>query len=245
MKTNLKSIGLVILFVAAAFVFGGLAMNYVVMPLIVHQRVSVIVPDVRGMSEQQARGQVERVSLEFRIDRGQHNTEIPEGYVISQRPRPNDTVKSGRAMSVVISLGPKTQRVPDLKDMSLRQGRLLLDRQKLAMGNVSRVLREGESRETVLSCSPGPGIEVAEGTEIDLLVVAGGRPRRYVMPDLSGQDLLFIREKLEKSGFRIRNVTYERKMGTYPNTVIDQVPKPGVMIREGDSIELVAAGSGR
>lgn len=244
MKLKLKSIGLVILFVVGAFVFGGLAMNYIVMPLVVHQRVSVIVPDVRGMSEQQARGQVERVSLAFRVDRGQHNTEIPEGYVISQRPRPNDTVKSGRVMTVVISLGPKTQRVPDLKEMSLRQGRLLLDRQKLAIGNVSRVLREGDARETVLSSSPGPGIEVAEGTEVDLLVVVGGRPRRYMMPDLSGQDLLFIRAKLEKSGFRIRNVRYERRLGVYPNTVVDQVPKPGAMIREGDSIELVAAGSG-
>ncbi len=63
------------------------------------------------------------------------------------------------------------------------------------------------------------------------------------MPDLAGQDLLFIREKLESSGFRVRNVRYEPRRDAYPNTIVDQTPKPGVMIREGDSIELVAAGS--
>jgi hypothetical protein len=105
------------------------------------------------------------------------------------------------------------------------------------------VLRESGSKETVLACSPGTGREVAEGAEVDLLVGVGGRPKRFLMPNLEGQDLLFIREKLEGRGFRIRNVRYETRADVYPNTIIDQDPKPGLMIREGDSIELVAAGT--
>ncbi|MDH3217242.1 MAG: PASTA domain-containing protein, partial [Candidatus Krumholzibacteria bacterium] len=151
--------------------------------------------------------------------------------------------KQGRTVSVTLSLGPRTQRVPELKDLSLRQGRLLLRRQKLQTGRIARVLHGGASRETVLGCSPGVGSEVEEGAEIDLLVGVGGRPKRFLMPDLDGQDLLFIREKLERRGFRISNVRYESRSDVYPNTVIGQAPKPGVMIREGDSIELVAAGS--
>jgi serine/threonine-protein kinase len=239
---NIRSTGLTILFIAAVFVLGALLMNFVVMPLVIHQRNSVIVPDVRGMSEQQAKRFLERVALDVRIRR-QHETDIPEGYVVSQRPRPNDTVKQGRAVSLTLSLGAKTQRVPDLKDLSLRQGRLLLDRQKLATGRVARVLHEGASRETVVACSPGTGEEVEEGSEIALLVGVGGRPRRFLMPDLRGQDLLFIREKLEKWGFRVSNVRYESRRDVYPNTIIDQAPMSGVMIREGDSIELVAAGT--
>jgi serine/threonine-protein kinase len=211
--------------------------------MLIHQRNSVIVPDVRGMSEQQAKRFLERVALDVEVDRRQHEAELPEGYIVSQRPRPNETVKQGRTISVTVSLGPKTQRVPDLKDLSLRQGRLLLSRHKLQTGRVARVLREGDSRETVVSCSPSAGEEVEEGTEINLLVGVGGRPNRYMMPDLEGQDLLFIREKLEKQGFRVSNVRYESRRDVYPNTIIDQTPAPGVMIREGDSVELVAAGT--
>jgi beta-lactam-binding protein with PASTA domain len=240
---NMKSVGLTVVFIVGVFVVGAILMNSVVMPLLIHQRNSVIVPDVRGMSEQQATRFLETVALNVRIDRRQHETEIPEGYVVAQRPRPNETVKQGRTISVTVSLGPKTQRVPDLKDLSLRQGRLLLTRHKLQTGRVARVLHEGDTRETVVACSPSAGEEVEEGADIDLLVGVGGRPKRYMMPNLEGQDLLFIREKLEKRGFRISNVRYESRRDVYPNTIIDQTPAPGAMIREGDSVELVAAGT--
>jgi beta-lactam-binding protein with PASTA domain len=243
MNMNLRSAGLTVLLTAVVFVVGALLMNFVVMPILINQHNSVIVPDVRGMSEQQATQFLEKVALKIRVDRRQHATDVPEGYVVSQRPRPNDTVKQGRTISLILSLGPKTQRVPELKDLSLRQSRLMLSRQKLNTGRVARVMREGESRETVLSCSPAPGEQVEEGAEIDLLVGVGGRPRRYMMPDLAGQDLLFIKEKLQRRGFRVSNVRYESRRDVYPNTIIDQAPAPGVMIREGDSIELVAAGT--
>lgn len=240
---KIRSIVLGVVFTIAVFVVGALLMNFVIMPMVIHQHNSVIVPDIRGMSEQQAAKVVGDLSLELRVDRSQFDAEVPEGYVISQRPRPNDTVKQGRTLSVTLSLGQKTQRVPDLKEMSMRQGRLMLTRQNLATGRVARVMREGESREVVVACSPGAGNEVAEGAEVDLLVGVGGRPRRFLMPDLEGQDLLFIKEKLEGLGFRIRNVRYEARNDVYPNTIIGQDPRPGLMIREGDSIELVAAGT--
>ena len=226
---------------------GALLMNFVVMPAIIHQRASVFVPDIRGMSEQQATHALDQLELTMRVDRTQHDDEVPLGYVITQRPRPNEIVKEGRTVGVAMSLGPKTQRVPELKNASLRQGSLTLTRQKLQTGRVARVLRESgnkdSTRETVVASAPGPGREVSEGTAVDLLVTVGGRPKRFFMPDLAGQDLLFIREKLEKIGFRVSNVRYEKTDGVYPNTIVDQNPKPGSMIRQGDSIELVAAGT--
>lgn len=241
---KIKSFGITTLIVVGVFVLGIVLMNFVVMPLLIHQRNTVIVPDVRKMSEQQAEKFLERVSLSMQIERSQHDSEMPEGYVISQRPRAHDSVKEGRTVSVVLSLGPRTQRVPDIKGLSLRQGRLLLTRQKLNPGRIVRILEESEIRERVIASSPGAGQEVEEGGEVDILVSVGGRPNRYFMPDLEGQDLLFIKDKLRTLGFRVSNVRYESHNDAYPNTIIDQFPKPGVMIREGDSIELVAAGSG-
>jgi serine/threonine-protein kinase len=240
---NLRSTGMAIGITVGAFVVGALLMNFVVMPLVIHQRGSVIVPDVRGMSEQQATQLLERLALEVRVERRQHESEIPEGYVVSQRPRPNDTVKERRTIALTLSLGATTQRVPDLKDLSLRQGRLVLGQHKLQTGRIARVLHEGDARETVLACSPGSGEQVAEGAEVNLLVGVGGQPSRYLMPDLEGQDLLFIRGKLEKLGFRIGNVRYEPRRDVYPNTIVGQAPPAGVMIRQGDSIELVASGT--
>jgi beta-lactam-binding protein with PASTA domain len=95
----------------------------------------------------------------------------------------------------------------------------------------------------VLATTPGGGQDLVEGSSVDVVVAVGGQKREYLMPDLTGEDLLFIREKLRSMGFRIGGVRYESRNGVFPNTVIGQAPRAGSLIREGDSIELVAASS--
>ncbi len=225
------------------FVLGVLLFNFVLMPMLVHQRASVIVPDVRSQSEEEAANTLEKLSLKLRVNRSENHTEIPDGYVISQSPRVNETIKEGRTVSVVLSLGTRTQSVPELKGMSLRQTRNVLHRSNLRVGRVARVFSGGEPREEVVASNPPVGEEVTEGSSIDLVVTVGGQKPRFAMPDLAGQDLLFIREKLRDLGFRVSAVRYESREGVFPNTVIGQMPGPGALIREGDSIELVAASS--
>ncbi len=240
---TVRSLSFGVLVSLGAFLLGVLAFNFLIMPLLIHQRNAVLVPDLTGMSEKQARRFTERVSLKFRIAREIHSGDVPEGYVISQSPRPNDSIKEGRTVTVTLSLGPRKYRVPELKGLSLRQSRILLKRQGLRSGRVAKVLQIGDPGERVLASSPDAGREITEGEAVDLLVAVGGKEKRYLMPSLIGQDLLFIREKLQRLGFRVSSVRYEYQAGTYPNTVIGQNPKPGALIREGASIELVAAGS--
>jgi beta-lactam-binding protein with PASTA domain len=223
------------------FVLGVLLFNYVAMPLFIHQYHTVLVPDLTGMSEKQAARVLNMRSLDMNVIRKEYSDEIPEGYVISQNPRVDENVKEGRTISVVLSLGAKMQRVPDLTGLSLRQSRIVLKRNQLQIGRVAKRLLEGDSREVVVGSSPGPGRELIEGKNVDVLVTVGGLKRCFLMPDLSGQDLLFISEKLEKMGFRVPAARYEYRQGAFPNKIIDQSPKPGAQIREGDSIELVAA----
>ena len=228
---------------AGIFVLGILLFNFVVMPMLTHQRESVIVPDIRNVSEAQARNEIEGLGLNIRVQRSENHPEIPEGFVIEQRPVPNENIKEGRTIEVVLSLGARTQVVPDLKGMSLRQGRILLVRNNLRVGRVARVHTVGGARETVLATTPGGGEELVEGATIDVVVAVGGQKQRFLMPDLTGEDLLFIREKLRSMGFRISGVRYESRGDVFPNTVIGKAPRAGSQIREGDSIELVAASS--
>ncbi len=240
---KVRSLGFGIIAAVTAFILGVVGFNFVVMPMLVHQRSAVLVPDLRGMSEKQARKFADRVSLNFQVSRETNNPAVPAGYVISQTPRPNESIKEGRTVAVVVSLGPNRKQVPDLDGLSLRQSRILLTRHGLRVGRVSRVRRVSDVQETVIASIPGPGRELPEGSAVDLLVAVGGDKNRYLVPDLIGQDLLFIKEKLQNRGFRVSSVRYEHRPGIYPNTVIGQKPPPGTLIREGDSIELVAAGT--
>lgn len=240
---NLRAVGVTLISLSAIFVVGVLLFNFVLMPMLIHQRGTVIVPDLRNISETQATITLEKLALNLRVERAENNALIPEGHIISQSPRPNENIKEGRTVEVVLSLGARTQRIPELKGLSLRQTRITLKRHNLRLGRVARVLAVGEARETVLATTPPVGEEVVEGDAVDVVVAVGGQKERYMMPDLRGQDLLFIREKLRDMGFRVSGVRYESHKGVFPNTIVDQSPKPGTLIKEGDSIELVAASS--
>jgi len=240
---KLKSLGITVASLVGVFVLGILLFNFVIMPTLIHQRDSVIVPDLQNMSEAQADRELGRVALNMRVSRSEHHHEVPEGFVIQQQPRPNESIKEGRTVEVVLSLGARTQVVPELKGMSLRQGRILLGRHNLSVGRVARVHTVGDARETVLSTNPQVGDELVEGSPVDIVVAVGGQKQQYLMPDLGGEDLLFIRERLRDMGFRISGVRYETRPNVFPNTIVGQSPAPGALIRQGDSIELVAASS--
>jgi len=232
-----------IVILGGLFLAGVLVFNYIVMPSLVHQRGAVIVPDLRNASEAEATQSLSRLGLSMRIERSEYDTQVPAGFIVSQSPRASDSLKPGRSVAVVVSLGTRVRLVPEIRGMTLRQSRSVLEHSGLEVGRVARVLHTGDGRERVVATRPPVGDEVREGESIDMVISAPGAANTYLMPDLSAQDLFFVREHLEGLGFRIASVRYEPREGVFPNTIIDQRPRAGDRIREGESIELVASSS--
>lgn len=230
-----------VLVIGGLFTAGILAFNFIVMPMLVHQRGAVIVPDLRNVSETQATESLSRLGLKVKVGRSEHDPQVPKGYVVSQQPRANESLKEGRTVVVVTSLGPRTERVPDVTKQTLRQARGVIEHAGLVVGRISRVKRAGEERDAVIATNPPAGEELREGEAVDLVVAVAGAGTSYLMPDLTKQDLFFVRERLERLGFRVASVRYEAQEGVFPNTIVDQQPKPGARIREGESVELVAS----
>jgi len=225
------------------FLAGVLVFNYIVMPMLVHQRGAVIVPDLRNSTEKEATQVLSRLGLILRVERSENDPQIPAGFIVSQSPRANDNLKPGRSVSVVVSLGARTRVVPELRGMTARQSRSVIEHAGLTVGRVARVVHAGSERERVVATRPAVGDQVREGEPVDVVISTPGAGRTFLMPDLAGEDLLFVRERLERLGFRIASVRYEASEGAAPNTIIDQRPRVGARIREGESIELVASSS--
>lgn len=230
--------------ILAGLFFAGIFMfNKVLMPALVKQGAVIIVPDLRNSSEKEARDALGKLGLAMRVERSDYDTQVPVGFVVSQQPEANENLKPGRSVGVVLSLGTRVRMVPDLRGMSARQARNLLQTNGLDVGRVARVQHIGDAREHVVATSPPVGDEVHEGEKVDIVISVPGGANVFLMPDLTQQDLFFVRQKLEKMGFRVASVRYEDRDGVYPNTVVDQTPEPGEQIREGESIELVASSS--
>jgi len=232
-----------ILILAGLFAAGVLVFNFIAMPMLVHQRDAVIVPDLRNMTESQATQILKRLGLNVKVGRSEYDPQVPKEFVVSHSPRPNDTLKTGRTVTLITSLGPRTERVPDVVKQPLRSARGVIEHAGLAVGRVSRVKRAGEERESVIATNPPAGEVLRMGEVVDLVVAVSGGGVAYLMPDLTKQDLFIVRDRLEKLGFRVASVRYEAQEGVFPNTIIEQRPAAGARIREGESVALVASSS--
>ena len=121
---------------AGLFFAGILLFNKVLMPALVKQGSVVIVPDLRNTSEAEAKSTLSRLGLQIRVERSDYDSQAPVGFILSQQPEANEVLKPGRSVAVVLSLGTRVRMVPDLRGMSARQARNLLQSEGLDVGRV-------------------------------------------------------------------------------------------------------------
>jgi beta-lactam-binding protein with PASTA domain len=227
--------------ILGAFLFGVLIFNLFIMPGLIGRGDVVIVPDVTGMSVKMAEEKCQERGLKLLVIGNRHSTEIPEDYVIEQDPGPQGGLKSGRAIRVTVSAGHKMEVVPELRNRSLRQAELLLGSSGLRRGRVVRIFSPEEGQNTVLSTNPPAGARIPRDSRVDILLAMRGEPRTFVMPDIVGMDLPFVKDRLEKLGFQVTRVVSRRTVDKFPNTILAQNPKAGSFIKEGGTIELVVS----
>jgi len=152
----------------AAAVVGGLALAFRNTPAL------VTVPDLEGMTVAEATALARAKGLEVTVGREAHHEEVPAGHVIDHSPYPGKMVREGRAVELVVSLGPPRAKVPNLVGKSRAEARDLLTAARLRLGTVSRQARSSKPGDEVLSQNPGPGKEVPIDTEVSL-TVSGNR----------------------------------------------------------------------
>ncbi len=149
---------------------------------------TITVPDVRGKELTAAINQIRNSGLDIKVERQEHHPTVPENYIIGQSPAPGERVKGGRNVMVVVSLGSEEVAVPPVADKVFRLAQVTLKSAGLELGEVARV-NSPSPAETVILQSPAQGTVLQKGSEVDILVSAGGKGTRYVTPDLKGMTL--------------------------------------------------------
>jgi serine/threonine-protein kinase len=234
-----------------AIFFGSLAgagvlavfVNFVVMPWIVRSGNEVEVPEVVGLSRADTKAVLERAGLRLgRVDL-KVSSDIQPDAVITQNPPAGKLVKAGREIMVVLSQGPLRIEVPELRGISLRNARLLLNESDLAVGLQSQVHHPDYSFGTVIAQYPLPGVLVAPSTEVLFLTSLGPEEEGWTLPDLEGRRLSSIRTLIRDSKPVRYNVADAVDPDQPPGVVVGQSPLPGSYVGPDSTVTLrVTAG---
>lgn len=225
-----------ILLSAIALAGGFLVVNLVLMPSFTRQGAEVPVPELTGLSEMQAERALAEEELRLSKASEQWSPDVPRGFVMAQDPAAGSTVKRGRRVTVIVSLGAQGTSVPLLTGETMRQAQAVIEGAGLRLGRVAHAWSDEMGRDLVLASDPPGETLVDQETAVNLLVSLGPPPRSYVLPDLRGQDAASVARSLREEGFP---VTLREGGPRAPDgTVSDQDPGPGRRVALRDSIVL-------
>lgn len=191
------------------------------------------VPDVKGMTQQDASRQLTAVNLETGQIAQSYSRKWPQGQVMRTDPSVGTPLKRGTAVSLTMSLGPEPVVVPDVTNQTLEQAQASLSASGFKV-KTSEQYDDNVGLGRVISTTPASGTTAYRGDKVRVVVSKGSQ---YVaVPSVVGMDTESARATLENAGFRVE--TREQFGVTLANRVLSQDPGGGSQAVRGTTVTL-------
>jgi len=197
----------------------------------------VEVPDLIGEDATVADNKLRENGLSLKIVDSKYQVKYPSNTIIKQDPPAGIMVRKGREVLAVVSLGPELVEVPDLRGLSLRDSRVLLDNSKLKVGKVSKASKSKRKPGEVLIQNPWPGKKVKKGTNVNIQVNRGDEPMIKV-PNIVGKKIDEVEDILKKKTLQIGTVVWVWHDYIPKGEIIRQIPNPGSLAQPRSNVDL-------
>ncbi len=199
----------------------------------------VSVPDVVGMTQNEAESTIVAAGLSVGNISHQCSDTVPEGHVVSQDPTASTSVAPGCSVDLVISNGPEPVSVPDVVGMAQGEAEPAIVSVGLSVGNVTRQYSDSVPADHVVSQNPSSGSSVAPGSGVDLVISDGPAP--VSVPYVLGMSQNDAESTIVSAGLTVGTVT-EQYSDTVPSgDVTSQSPAFGTFMLPGSEVDLVVS----
>lgn len=205
---------------------------------------SVEVPDLRGMTYEEAEDELDQVGLKISEGDLVYSSKYELGEIVSSDPAPGSMAKTNSTVEVNICKGAEAGTVPDLINKTLEEATSLLERYGFKLGNVE-IKASSEPKDTVIEQDPKGGAEITPGGYINIIVSDGTGKEEVEVPYLIGKDIETAKQLITTAGFVVGEITYGASSEYALGQVTKQEYEAGFMLAKGSSIDIkVVGGSG-
>ena len=149
--------------------------------LVVSQGREVKVPDLSGLTLEQAEEKLKELDLELGKTSTDFSESVKKDKIIDQDPRKNEKVQAGSEIDVTVSLGKeeadvKNVKVPNFVGNYEEDAISLANENGLTVGNITYKYSDKYEKGVVISQSIAAKTQVAEHSSIDFVVSRGKNP---------------------------------------------------------------------
>ena len=222
-------IGLILLFCIA---FGG-----TMLVLNVTNPKEVEMPNIVGLSKEEAQQRIEGAKLKFEVASEEYNKDVEENHVISQDPtyvEGYNKVKEGSTVKVVLSKGTEKTKVPKVVGMSQEDAVTAIEDAKLKaeiVEETSKKVQEGY----VISQETDANTEVDAGETVKIHVSTG--VEKATVPGVVGKSQDEAKKTLQDLGFVV-TVTNAEDSSKENGVVLKQSLEEGKSVEKGSAIAI-------
>lgn len=194
-----------------------------------------IVPNLLGMTEEQARDALNKRGLGYVVVGREPSDYYKKGQIMEQKTKADTKVDKNTEIQVVVSTGEEIKNVivPDVVGESEEKAQKLLAAKDLVVEAESQYDSNIEAGK-VISTDPPAGTEVQEGTTVRMIVSLGAE--KVKIPDLKGKTAAEAEAELAGLGL-VGQATEEYSDEYEAGIVISQKKKAGNKVDAGTVIE--------
>ena len=205
-----------------------------------------VVPDLSGMTVEEARHAGGDASLKIEINDSLYVPAYPGGVILEQNPAPGAKVKSGRHVFVTInSFHQKKVRIPYVTGFSLRQAKNNIEMAGLEIKELiykddiatNNVLEERYEGKTIRA---GSLAEAEIGSGVTLVVGRAEDASLQQVPKLVGFSVREAKSRLWEAGFNVGKITGDdavNALNEHEARVYRQSPSTGSRQALGTSVQ--------
>ncbi|MEV5980123.1 Stk1 family PASTA domain-containing Ser/Thr kinase [Streptomyces sp. NPDC052114] len=193
------------------------------------------VPPLLAKTEAQAKKRLDEAGLDVKDIRHKYSDTDKRGTVMDSDPAAGDRIRHNGKVTLTVSLGPETVKVPDLKNIPLATAKKELKGSGLEPGMVTKSFSEDVKKGSVISTDPRAGFTRKAGSAVALVVSKG---RQVEVPDVTGESEEDATAELEDAGLKV-DVAPERVYSDEDEgAVVKQDPVGDEIAAEGDTVTL-------
>ena len=185
----------------------------------------VPVPNIIGMSQDEAKSTLEKQGLDWGTQARAYSDTVPAGHVISCQPKVGQKVGLGHAVTAVISRGVETKTVPDVVGKTKDQASAAIKGAGLTLGTVTEEYSASVASGKVISSDPKAGKVIQHTEKVSIVVSKGKEP--VTIPDVTGMSEDEAKKTLEDVGLKKGKVSQEYSDSMDKGKVISSSPIAG------------------
>ncbi len=212
-----------------------LAVAAVLLLLLLPAKHEVTVPNVTGQTEAAASARLAAGGLTA-VSSAMASTAFPAGIVFGETPPHGSVVSKGSRVTLLVSSGPGSAPVPEVKGLASAQAV-----QKLTKAGFKPRTQTQSSATVpvgkVISTEPSAHTETQAGSPVTVFVSSG--PAQVSVPDVTGQSEAEAKASLRAAGLEPGAVTKRESAGSEAGVVLSQSPAAGSSLATGQSVSLV------